>query len=547
MKSGIKQKLSGINYFPVLIIVFSLLVFSCNSSGTGGDEETDDIYIPVEGITLVTSTTASAGSTVQLDAEINPADASDKSVTWSTDDDTIAEVSNTGLVTAKTAGDVVITVTSDDDNTISAQCIVTVTAAPVPVTGITLGGTPALCAGSTKILAVTITPADATNQDVTWSSDNETVATVSENGLITANAAGTVRITAVSDSDNSITATREIRVVVPTTYTLASQRGEYVKVSAGTVDFGMIYANNSTNITIPTTIQGIGVIDTGTATLTQRFFIGETAVTNELMAVVLNWAKNKNYISETASAHNGVSAASVKYGGKILVKFSTLCKISYDTTSKTFSVKPGGFENHPVIDVTWYGSIMFCNWLTEMQNNSTANVVYSGIPATYGWTHTSTIDNVSRKGYRLPLNDEWEFAARYCGTATGGRTDLVSRGVNSGSSLLTPGYYWTSGNYASGALADITNFSACDEVAWFSGNTTVIMPVAWKKPNQLGLYDASGNANEWCFSGNNLDRNVRSDCVQTSLNGLALGNVGWSYPDELGYLGDRGLRLCKYK
>ncbi len=146
---------------------------------------------PVTSITLdKTSASLKAGETVTLTATVNPSDATDKTVTWSTSDASVATVSN-GVVTAKKVGTATITAKAGDK---TATCKVTVVA--TPVTNITLDKTSAsLKAGETVTLTATVNPSDATDKTVTWSTSDASVATVS-NGVVTAKKVGTATITA---------------------------------------------------------------------------------------------------------------------------------------------------------------------------------------------------------------------------------------------------------------------------------------------------------------------------------------------------------------
>ena len=94
-------------------------------------------------------------------------------------------------------------------------------------------------------------------------------------------------------------------------------------------------------------------------------------------------------------------------------------------------------DDHPIVNVSWDDAIAYCTWLSAKDN----------------------------KHYRLPTEAEWEFAAR--GGAKG------------------KGYPY------SGAKTP-------DSVAWFSSHSNGTMPVAQKLPNELGLYDMTGNVWEWC-------------------------------------------------
>ena len=131
-----------------------------------------------------------AGETVTLTATVKPDDATDKRVTWSTSDASVATVDN-GVVTAKKVGTATITAKAGDK---SATCAVTVVA--TPVTSVTLDRTNAqLKAGETVTLTATVKPDDATDKTVTWTTSDASVATVS-NGVVTAKKVGTATITA---------------------------------------------------------------------------------------------------------------------------------------------------------------------------------------------------------------------------------------------------------------------------------------------------------------------------------------------------------------
>ena len=141
-------------------------------------------------------TTASlkAGETVTLTATVNPSDATDKTITWTTSDQTIATISN-GVVTAKKVGTATITAKAG-----SKTAICTITVVATEVTSVTLNKTTAsLKAGETVTLTATVNPSDATDKIVTWTTSDQTIATVS-NGVVTAKKVGTATITAKAGS-----------------------------------------------------------------------------------------------------------------------------------------------------------------------------------------------------------------------------------------------------------------------------------------------------------------------------------------------------------
>ena len=166
----------------------------------------------VETVSLSETTlTLVEGETKVLTAEIAPADAENQSVTWSTSDKSVVTVED-GTVTAIKAGEATVTATANDKGSVKAECKVTVTAAKVAVTGVSLDKTTlTLAAGENAKLTAKVTPANATNKSVTWSSSDEAIATVDSEGKVTANAAGTATITATTKAGGK---TAECKVTV---------------------------------------------------------------------------------------------------------------------------------------------------------------------------------------------------------------------------------------------------------------------------------------------------------------------------------------------
>ena len=155
------------------------------------------------------------GGTEQLVALIDPAGASNPGIVWASRDTTVATVDTTGKVTAVAAGTTAITATSSDGMTY-ASCVVTVSATAVPVSGVTV--TPiafSLFNGQSAQLTNATSPTDATNQNVSWTSDKPAVASVDPTGLVTAVSPGSAVIT-VTTADGGKTATSTVYVSTAT-------------------------------------------------------------------------------------------------------------------------------------------------------------------------------------------------------------------------------------------------------------------------------------------------------------------------------------------
>lgn len=171
--------------------------------------------IPVEGISLSRSTLdLTVGNSFDLTASITPSNATNKAVTWSSSDSSIASVDSSGRVTAKANGIATINVKSAANASISDTCTVTVT---TPTSGVTV--TPesvSLNTGQTHQLTATVSPATASNKSVTWSTSRGNVATVNSSGLVTAVGNGTATITARTVS-GGYTDTCAVTVSTPVT------------------------------------------------------------------------------------------------------------------------------------------------------------------------------------------------------------------------------------------------------------------------------------------------------------------------------------------
>ena len=205
---------------------------SAGDYGTGtesvGKVDTSDSGVSVSRVRLdESSLTLAPGETAQLTATVSPDDASDQSVSWSSSDEKVATVSGSGKVTAVAAGEAEITVTTTDGGK-TDTCTVTVTGESSgssesesgsssseggeKVTGVTLDRESlALQVGSAQQLEATITPDNAGNTGLSWSSSNDKIASVDADGVVEALKAGEATIT-VTTKDGGYTASCKVTV-----------------------------------------------------------------------------------------------------------------------------------------------------------------------------------------------------------------------------------------------------------------------------------------------------------------------------------------------
>jgi uncharacterized protein YjdB len=190
------------------------------------------VYPRVSGIKInPSSANIIVDSTKQLSVVFTPLNAVNKNITWSSVNNSVAAVDTNGLVSAFSIGQTAIVVTTEDGN-YKDTCFVNVTAAPVHVTGIDV--TPAtaeVIIGNTQQLNATIAPVDATNQNFSWQSANDEIATVNSNGLVTAVSVGTVAIFATTEDGNK--ADTCIITVLPISVTGISILPESIQLNSG--------------------------------------------------------------------------------------------------------------------------------------------------------------------------------------------------------------------------------------------------------------------------------------------------------------------------
>jgi sulfatase modifying factor 1 len=216
------------------------------------------------------------------------------------------------------------------------------------------------------------------------------------------------------------------------------------------------------------------------------------------------------------------------YMAKCAVTFEEYDRFCDDTIGRSRPDDGGrGRGNLPVINVTWYDAVAYCNWLSEKE----------GLNSCYSGKGRLTQCDFSADGYRLPTEAEWEYAAR------GGQK--------------SQGYIYAGSDNPG-------------DVAWYADNSGgKIYPVAQKQPNELGLYDMSGNLFEWCWDWYGRDYYASSPASDPT--GPPPPNTGrpWEHnrarrsgswredadsiritcrsSDYASYVGDNGFRLVRAK
>ncbi|NLN94509.1 MAG: formylglycine-generating enzyme family protein [Candidatus Hydrogenedens sp.] len=217
-----------------------------------------------------------------------------------------------------------------------------------------------------------------------------------------------------------------------------------------------------------------------------HYLIGKYPVTNNEYAAILNWAFSRGYLQDKRG--NAYTGGVVYAYGRAVAEIQDSNKrsqINFDDCDFVVCSRSGhggqlfSMADHPVVCVSWYGAVCYCNWLSEEQK---LDPCYD----TETWERYETV----RNGYRLPTEAEWERAAAWDGEKHwiyGMTSDSVDH---------------AKANYGYANPWGFADEPCTTPVGWYDG----VNPAQLRKPQKttvdarspIGAYDMSGNVGEWC-------------------------------------------------
>ncbi|MBN2039317.1 MAG: Ig-like domain-containing protein [Spirochaetes bacterium] len=349
--------------------------------------------VPVTGVTLdkITSTIEEDG-TVQLNPVISPFNATNQNVTWSSSNTSIATVSSGGQVYGRAPGSATITVTTNDGG-YTAACAITVTAAPVPVTGVTLDkATSTIEAGGSVQLNPAISPSNATNQNVTWSSSNTDIATVSSSGLVSGVALGTAVIT-VTTEDGGHSDTCEIEVSsasVPVTHVDLNIENSTIYTGETVQLIPSITPSTAVNQNVTWSSNAPGVADVSSNGLVLGKALGNAIITvttddggytdtcNITVANIIFWTESDGTINRIYTDQTGETSILTVSGTPLDIALDTSGREIYWTehSGSSYQIRKADIDgsNEDNFSIAYSGSTYFGP--TAIAIDSAANNIY---------------------------------------------------------------------------------------------------------------------------------------------------------------------------
>ena len=233
---------------------------------------------PVTGLSVDTlKTTIAVGQTSQLEVTYTPQDATLRNVKWTSETPKVATVDDYGLVTGLACGTAVIKATAQDGSDKTDSVRISVELLP---SSVTIGGDSAisLATGKYRVLRATVAPSNASNKKVTWSSTDETVARVNQEGRVTAVKVGECDIICAAQADSDVFGAVHVAVVQEITGMKFEDRTLELPVGESGYAALDIQPADATNKTVRYTSDNERVAQVDESGLIQAIAKGETVI-----------------------------------------------------------------------------------------------------------------------------------------------------------------------------------------------------------------------------------------------------------------------------
>jgi uncharacterized protein YjdB len=275
--------ITGVSAGTTTITAYALDSSDSEISGVEATCAVTVIDIPVDSITISQATaTLFAGSTLTLNANVLPLNASNPTVTWGTSNSALATVIDGKVTTFDAAGSYPATVNiTATAGTHTATCTITLKD-PTVLTQLNLSKTnAALSVGDTLTLTASLLPSDATNKTLLWTSSNPSVASVDSSGKVTAKTAGNTVIKAASTDGSGLSASCNVNVSTVNVIIVSLNKTSLTLVEGTSESLtASVYPSNATTPTLKWTSSNTNVATVdSTGKITAKSLSGYAIVT----------------------------------------------------------------------------------------------------------------------------------------------------------------------------------------------------------------------------------------------------------------------------
>jgi len=272
------------------------------------------------------------------------------------------------------------------------------------------------------------------------------------------------------------------------------------------------------------------------------FRLGATELSNQEFADIYNWAIDQKLLEVVEANNRTVNLKDKKSARFLYTTWSPEAQVGVFPRLQYINGKiviDPTYANHPVVRVSWFAAVAYCNYRSQKEG---LQLVFDEQLEKF---------DLSKNGYRLPTEAEWEYGAR-----EGGKNLDFS---------------WGDADQVNGNVADSAYHEIYPQHTFWDYNDGYVFtaPIASFRPNALGLYDMSGNAVEWCINWfyrypefentaflenpSGPDRNPSEGRYKTWRGGgwydhglkLMTTNRGFYSPDNAGSISDLGFRLAR--
>ena len=455
-----------------------------------------NVIVPVTGVVITGSNSVNINDTITLSATVSPTNATEQTVTWKVSEGgSYASIDQNGVVTGLAEGTAKITATAGGFTSDAFE----VSVVYVNVDKVVITGSSSVEEEGTITLSASVTPTNATNKTVTWKvSEGSSKASIDANGVVTGLAVGSATIIATADGTNSEAFTVNV------------------------VPKGMVLVTGSTitGDTVSDSSYLTGAFPTGRNVTLSSYYMAKYEVTQKEYKEIMD-GKTATY--NTSDTYTYVAEPS------LCIKDSTTYALAVDDDEQ---------ENRPVDNVNWFDAVSYCNFRSAAEGlESVYTIEITEVDTSAGHISAATVScDMSKNGYRLPTEAEWEYATRggdpeaddwdyaYSGVDT---TSEITFGTPTTDSVLDE-YAWYIFNNKDGVTSSTASYPGSD------GQGT--HPVGKLKANRLGIYDMSGNLREWCWdlkaditTGDVTNPTTNTSCSGGSDHHVLRGGC-WSYP-----------------